>query len=191
MIIKKYFVLLVILSFSLSTFAQLETKAWYISVGTNAINSLGTQSPINSPDDWAFGGIPISIAGEFSFSDNFTIEQSASLNKFSIDKTIDGAQLNDAFDYLSFDARVNYYFGQYIFPKTDWLDIFANVGVGFFHIDNSNFSANVGGGVVFWLNKDNSFGLKAHTIAKAAFDHSNSQFNNNHFQYHLQAIIRL
>jgi hypothetical protein len=76
-------------------------------------------------------------------------------------------------------------------PKVDWIDFYSNVGVGFFHINNTNISANIGGGVLFWLNRKKTWGIRAQTIAKFALDSKDSGLETNHFQTHLQLIFAL
>ncbi|REE27468.1 outer membrane protein with beta-barrel domain [Winogradskyella pacifica] len=189
---KKILLLAFILIFSLSSFAQRRNSDWSMSIGVNAINSLGTQSPFDRPGDWSFQ-TPISAGVEFNWTDKFAIEQSITFNGFSDDESIDFDSTDEDYNYISLDTHVKYYFGELIFGRgrNDWFDIYANVGVGFFHIDESNISANLGGGVLFWLNEDRTFGLRAQTIAKFAFDHANSGYDNNHYQYHLQAVFKL
>ncbi|WP_179318059.1 outer membrane beta-barrel protein [Winogradskyella helgolandensis] len=190
---KKFILIALLVSFSISSFAQRNSRAnddWYLSIGVNAINSLGTRSPFNSPSDWAFD-LPISAAAEYNWSDTFAIEQSVTFNGFTEDTEIDGTELSKDYTYISFDTNVKYYFGQFIFPNLDWLEIHANAGVGFFHIDETNISANLGGGVLFWLNANRTFGLRLQTTGKFAFNHPESGFDNNHFQHHLQVVFKL
>ena len=73
----------------------------------------------------------------------------------------------------------------------DWIDIYGNAGLGFFSIDETNISANLGGGLLFWINGDKTFGIRAQVIGKFAFNHSDSGLDNNHYQYHLQAVFKL
>jgi len=190
---KKILLLAFIITFSISSFAQRNDSDWSLSIGFNAINSLGTQSPFNSPEDWSFQ-FPISAAVEFNWTEQFAIEQSITFNGFTQDSRIDYAEPEKDYNYLSLDTHVKYYFGELIFGRgrnVDWFDIYANAGVGFFHIDQTNISANIGGGVLFWLNRNRTFGLRAQTIAKFAFNHSDSGYDNNHYQYHLQAVFKL
>jgi hypothetical protein len=188
---KKLILLLTLAAFSVSSFSQTRNNdEWFLSFGVNAINSLGSRSPIYHPEDWSFQ-FPISAAAEYKWNNDFSVEQAITFNGFTESNEIDGADLKDDYNYLSFDTHLKYYFGKHIFPNTDWLDFYANAGVGFFHIDKTNISANLGGGVLFWLNQSKSFGLRAQTIGKFAFNHPDSGFDNNHFQYHLQAIFKL
>jgi hypothetical protein len=187
---RKFTFLVVFAVFTSSIYSQVYRDEWALIVGVNAINSLGTRSPINSPDEWSFR-YPISAAAEFNWGNNFTIEPSFTFNGFTEKNTIDGATLTKDYNYISFDTHVKYYFGRYILPETDWINFYANAGLGLFHIDKTNVSANLGGGVLFWLNEKQTFGLRAQTIGKFAFDHPDSGFDNNHFQYHLQAVIIL
>lgn len=187
---KKLILIVTLVAFSLSSFAQRNDNDWFLSIGLNSINSLGSQSPIYHPGDWATQ-FPISAAVEFNWTDNFAIEQSITFNGFTEDDEIDGADLKKDYNYLSLDTHVKYYFGEHIFPRTDWIDLYANAGLGFFHIDETNISANLGGGVLFWLNRNRSFGIRAQVIGKFAFNHKDSGIDNNHYQTHLQAIFKL
>ncbi len=193
---KKLILLVLLVTYSMSSTAQvnkdvkINKEEWLLSFGVNAINSLGSRSPIYHPGDWTFK-FPISAAIELSWTENLAIEQSITFNGFNEDNTIDNAILTEDYNYLSFDTHLKYYFGHHIFPDTDWIDFYANAGLGFYHIDQTNISANLGGGVLVWLNKSRSFGLRAQTIGKFAFNHSQSGFDNNHFQYHLQAVFKL
>lgn len=185
---KKLILVVLIAAFSLSSFAQRNTEEWYLSVGLNTINSLGKKNPFYHPGDWTFK-FPISAAVELIWTDYLAIEQAVTFNGFN--EKIDFEVTDEDFDYVSFDTHLKYYFGRHIFPRTDWIDFYANAGLGFFHIDETNISANFGGGVLFWLNDSRSFGLRAQSIAKFAFNHKKSGFDNNHFQYHLQAVFKL
>jgi hypothetical protein len=187
---KKLILLLIVVSVSFSSFSQRNDKEWFASVGLNAINSLGTRSPFNSPGDWG-KGLPISLAVELGWTSGFSIEQGFTLNKFSEGDEIDGAILTEDFTYTSFDTHVKYYFGKHIFPNADWLDFYGNVGVGVFSVDETNISANIGGGVLVWFNRRKTIGARIQTIGKFAFDHKESGFDNNHFQNHIQLIFAL
>ncbi len=187
---RKLILVCSILVYTITTTAQQNDKEWFASIGVNGINSIGSQSPFNSPGDWAFG-LPISAAVELGWTSGLSIEQSITVNKFSEDEIIDGATLTEDFTYLSFDTHAKYYFGKHIFPDTDWLDFYANAGVGIFTVDETNISGNLGGGVLVWLNRRKTLGVRAQTIAKFALDHKESGFDNNHFQAHLQLVFAL
>ena len=189
---KKLFLIALLITFSFSSFAQRNSNDWYLNIGVNAINSLGSQSPIYHPEDWSFK-FPVAAAVEFNWTERFAIEQSITFNGFnSYDDEIDNGVLKRDYNYISLDTHVKYYLGEHLFGRrTDWVNIYVNGGLGFFHIDETNISANIGGGVLFWLNKNRTFGLRAQTIAKFAFEHPKSGFDNNHYQYHLQAVFKL
>ncbi|WP_400076746.1 outer membrane beta-barrel protein [Winogradskyella sp. R77965] len=187
---KKLILIVTLLTLSLSSFAQRNYDEWYLSVGLNSINSLGSRSPIFHPGDWA-KRFPVSAAVEFNWSEKFGIEQSITFNGFTEDDEIDGADLKKDYNYISFDTHLKYYFGQYIFPNSDQIDLYANAGLGFFQIDETNISANLGGGIMYWVNRTRNFGIRAQVIGKFAFNHAESGLDNNHFQYHLQAVFRL
>ena len=190
---KKVFLIALFVSFSISSFAQRGEKDWYINFGVNAINSLGSQSPIYHPEDWSFQN-PISAAVEFNWTEKFAIEQSITFNGFTTENRIDSDynNLKEDYNYLSLDTHVKYYFGEHIFgDRLDWLELYVNGGIGFFHIDETNMSANLGGGVLVWLNDSRTFGIRAQTIGKFAFNHPDSGYDDNHYQYHLQVVFKL
>jgi hypothetical protein len=190
---RKFLVALTLISFTFSTLAQenQNSKQWFISIGLNAINSQGTKSPVSGMGDWAINNIPISATVELKWDSGLAIEQSITTNSFKEDDVIDGQTLTQDYSYLSFDTHVKYYFGRHLIPKVDWLDFYANSGVGFFSIDNTNLSFNLGGGILFWLNSRQTIGIRAQVISKFALDHSESGIDNNHFQTHIQAFFAL
>ena len=77
--------------------------------------------------------------------------------------------------------------------NTDWIDLYATAGLGFFSLKDANISINAGGGIMFWLDRRKSYGIRAQGLGKFALDHSNSGqvYPNNHFQYSISALIRL
>ena len=186
---KRFVLIVTLLAFSVSSFAQRNAEDWYLSVGFNVINHLGSRSPIYHPGDWV-SKFPISAAAEYSWTEKFAIEQSITINGYRKGDDIDGRILKEDYGYLSFDTHVKYYFLDDIFRRrrADWFELYANAGLGFFSIDETNISANLGGGVLFWLNDKRNFGIRAQIIGKFAFNHSESGLDNNHYQYHLQAF---
>lgn len=172
---------------------SIEKNEWLLSVGVNALNSQGTKSPVDDISDWAFR-FPIAVGVETQFSRLFSVEVAASLNGYDAGEAIDAAgPSDDALTYVALDTNLKYYFGEYLFPETEWIDFYGLAGLGYFDIDGGNMSANVGGGAVVWFNRIKSYGIKAQAVGKFAFDHSNdgSSYANNHFQYNLMMIFRL
>ncbi len=194
---KKIFLALVISCFTLVITAQsdrsIERDEWYISVGVNTINSLGTKNPLESPSDWAFK-TPISASIETRWTDLFALEVGLSLNGFESGSPLaNGGPTEKDITYFAIDTSFKYYFGEYIFPRQEWIDFYVNAGLGLFIIDNANLSLNLGGGVVFWLSQSHRFGIKAQALGKFAVNHRDAGkiYANNHFQYSLQGIFRL
>jgi hypothetical protein len=166
---------------------------WLLSVGVNTINSQGTKSPIKNLDEWAFR-TPLSISAETKWSRLFSIEIMASINGYAEGAALDAAgTTTNSLTYYALDTSINYDFGEYIFPNTEWLDFYARAGLGYFHLDNGNISGNFGGGFKLWLTTNKSIGLKGAVIGKFALNHSDKGDNyaNNHFQYVLQMVFRL
>ena len=189
---RKLFLPTLILAFALNTYGQASrnTSEWFASVGLNAINSQGTQSPVGKMGDWAIN-IPISLGVEVAWASGLSIEQAFTLNSFAEGEKIDGVVLQEDLSYYSFDTHAKYYFGRKLFPSVDWLDFYGNAGVGFFNIDETNVSVNLGGGVLVWFNRRQTIGIRAQVIGKFALDHKDSGLDNNHYQTHIQAIFAL
>ena len=101
---KKIYLLLAVLFIQSNVFSQMEEDGWYLSFGVNAINNLGTQSPINSPDDWYFNSVPATLSAEFNWAGNFSIEPSLSYNQIKSGKSLDGGQLDKDYDYIALEG---------------------------------------------------------------------------------------
>lgn len=194
---KKYFIALLISCFTLAVTAQgersIEKEEWVLSVGLNTINSLGTKNPFADPGDWAFK-FPLTASVETRLNKIFTIELGFSLNGFEEGKRLDAAGApSEDITYISIDTGLKYYFGEYIFPDTEWIDFYGSAGIGFFDLDDGNISFNIGGGVMFWFGRSQKYGIKLQGLGKFALDHSNRayEYPNNHFQYSLSGLIRL
>ena len=172
---------------------SIEEGEWLLSVGVNTINSQGSKSPVGDISDWAFR-YPIAAGIETYWTRLFSIEVAASLNGYGAgDPIYDAGPSDNTITYFALDAHVKYYFGEWIFPRTEWIDFYALGGLGYFDVEDGNISANFGGGAVIWFDRTKSMGLKAQGVGKFAFDHSNtgSTFANNHFQYNLMMVFRL
>jgi hypothetical protein len=194
---KKIFLALVVSCFTLAITAQIDRSIdmdeWYVSVGVNTINSLGSKNPLESPGDWAFK-TPISASIETRWTDLFAVEIGLSLNGFEAGERLDAAgPPQEDLTYFAIDTSFKYYFGEYILPRQEWVDFYVNACLGLFIIDDANLSINLGGGAIFWLNRNHTFGLKPQALAKFAVNHRDAGqiYPNNHFQYSLQAIFKL
>ena len=176
----------------ISTYGQKEQQKriyddFRLSFGINAINNLGTLSPLNSPDDWAFK-TPFSVGIEYKLSHLFAIEELFSFNRYSPKSTIDGVVLNRAANYYSADSNIKYYIGEY-FLNSEKIDLFLNGGVGLYKLDDYHGSANFGGGIFYWFS--NQFGVSVQSIAKFTTGNNNDDvFDSNHYQHSLQLVYR-
>lgn len=185
---KITFVLLFSFVFSTFSFSQ-STGTFHeefrIAVGVNAIQNLGTREPFTDFDEWSFG-IPLSAALEYKFSNNWAIEQAFNLNKFDTSSTqSDGPTSSKKYTYFGTNTNLKWYPN---LIKSDKFKLFANAGIGVFNIDDLNTSANLGGGVLYWFN--DSFGLRGTALGKWAIE-KDRVYDNNHFQYMLEAVIKL
>jgi hypothetical protein len=195
----KKLLLVTITLFTLAASAQrersIERDEWVLSAGFNAINSLGTKKPFASPGDWAFK-YPLTVGIESRISRLFTLDINLSINGFNAGEPLDaiGPPAEDL-SYFAIDTAFKYYFGEDIFPDTEWIDLYGSLGVGLFTIEDSNISFNGGGGIIFWLDdsRRKNFGIRLQGLGKFAFNHENKDYvyPNNHFQYSIAALIRL
>lgn len=191
---KKTILLVVLTTFSLFSFAQdnSNNEQWSISIGVNAINNLSA-NPLYKPGKWDFTN-PLSAAVEYSWMPNFALEQSIAVNSFSGNSRTNGVIHEKQYNYISFDTHAKYYFKEIIFGRgsyMSWFDVYANAGLGYFHIEEDNLSASVGGGLLFWLNSKQTIGLRAQALAKLGLSNSLSTYDNHHYQYNLQATFKL
>lgn len=187
---KKSILVLFISLFSYATFAQNANKELVLSLGVNAVNSLGKWSPFNSPDDWAFKN-PISLGIEYRWLDNWSVEQSFSINTFTTSSIIDSGNITRDLSFFSTNTKVKFYFDEYIFyRKAEWLEFNVNGGIGVFTIDGDlNASINLGGDVFFWINE--KFGISLKTLGKFALNSDDTVYLSNHFQHHLQVVYKI
>jgi len=174
---------------------------WFLTAGFNAVNSLGSLNPFYQPGNWAFR-TPFAFSAEKQFARDWTLELAINTNGWKEGDPIDRGSEPDNplnpgtapqdFSYFAFDINAKWYFGRQVFRRgNDKIDLYANGGLGVFSIDGTNLSFNLGGGILFWLNEENTFGLRLQVIGKFAFDNSNSGYDNNHYQWGLHAIYRL
>nr|WP_321231947.1 hypothetical protein [uncultured Psychroserpens sp.] len=171
---------------SKSQYRSIDT--WTISVGVNAVGSLGTRNPVERLDEFEFSQ-PLALAIEHKWSMFFAVEQDFTLNKFSITSTIDNGSLPEEFSYISTNSYLKYYFSNNIFPEAQWLDLYAGTGIGIFSIDELNTSANLLLGGSIWVSP--RIAIRLQCVAKFAFNHKDNLFDNNHFQYMLQGVFKL
>ena len=182
--------LFVALCFTALTFGQTPGDGWLVSAGVNTVNNLGTRNPIESPSEWVFKN-PFSFGAEKILDNRFGIDLNLSFNGYSKDDNRDGGSSDGTYDYFSFDPSVKYYFGDIIFKEYSRFHLYAMAGPGFYFIDENNVTVNVGGGLLVWLNDNQSFGIKLQSLGKFALDSKDDKYNDNHFQYHLQLVFEL
>ena len=194
-IMKKILTLLMTLAIFTSVSAQFNEGEWRLSAGLNAINDLDSQNPFNSPDEWIFNSIPLAVGVEYAIDSDFVIELMGTFNKFNNDDLgVEAGPLEKKFFYFSSDASLKYNWGQLLLPRRNRLELTANAGVGFYRVEDTNMTFNVGGGALWWLTDDKNVGLRAQTLAKfGKKEDINQDFigNNRHFQWHLQAVFVL
>ena len=187
LIMKKKLTLLLILAVFASASAQFNEQEWQLSFGLNAISDSDKGNPA---EGLIFNSVPIAVGLQYNLSDNFAIEQSVTFNKFNDDVKNSGP-LDKKFYYFSSDTSVKYNFGQLFLPRRNRLELTANAGLGFYQVEKFNTTINLGGGVLWWLTDDKTFGLRLQTLVKIGEKDANEFISNNHFQHHLQFIIAL
>ncbi|TXE18875.1 hypothetical protein ES692_05335 [Psychroserpens burtonensis] len=193
---KKIVLIIVLVSlFSFDSYSQRLSKSqfrdiasWTVSVGVNAVGSLGTQNPFKRVDQFEFSQ-PLALAAQYRWSRYFAIEQDITLNKFNTSSRIDDGVLPQEFTYFSTNTYFKYYFDEEIFRNAPWLDLYVGSGLGIFTVDELNGSANFVLGGIYWINSD--IGVSLQGVGKFAFNHKDERYGNNHFQYMLYAVFKL
>ena len=160
---------------------------WKISVGVNAVGSLGTRQPFARLDEFQFKN-PLALAVEHKWSKYFAIEQDLTLNGYEVENEIDGGSLKEDYFYISSNTYIKYYFSDVLFTA-DWLDLYAGAGFGIFSVNEINSSGNLALGGTVWVSE--KIGIRIQGIGKFAVNAKDRQFDNNHFQYVVQAVFKL
>ncbi|MFT7049617.1 MAG: hypothetical protein ACJAZK_000204 [Psychroserpens sp.] len=165
-----------------------DIASWTVSVGVNAVGSLGTQNPFKRVDQFEFSQ-PLALAVQHKWSRNFGIEQDITLNKFSTRSVIDNGSVPEEFAYFSTNTYVKYYFSEELLPDYPWINLYVGSGLGIFTVDELNGSVNFVLGGIYWINSD--IGVSFQGVSKFAFSHKNERYATNHFQYMLSAVFKL
>ncbi|WCO01155.1 hypothetical protein [Psychroserpens ponticola] len=160
---------------------------WKLSVGVNSVGSLGTRQPLERLGDFQFKN-PLALAIEHKWSKFFALEQDLTLNGYEAKSQIDNGVLTKDYTYISTNTYVKYYFSDALFA-INWLDLYTGVGFGLFSVDELNSSGNVVCGGTIWIS--DKIGVRLQGVGKFAINAKDRQFDNNHFQYMLQAVFKL
>lgn len=160
---------------------------WKLSVGVNAVGSLGTRQPFARLGDYQFK-YPLALAIEHKWSRFFSIEQDVTLNAYDVNNEIDGGILKEEYTYISTNTYLKYYFSDLLF-NSKWVDLYAGAGFGIFSVNELNSSGNLALGGTVWISE--KIGVRLQGIGKFAVNAKDRQFDNNHFQYVLQAVFKL
>ncbi|MDG5490157.1 hypothetical protein [Psychroserpens sp. SPM9] len=187
-----FLLLIVVISYDCSsqslTKSQLRGEdSWVLSVGVNAIGSLGTRNPVKDLGDFQFKR-PFALAIQHRWSRIFSIEQDFTMNRFTENTIIDGNPVPEDYNYYSTNTYLKYYISDDLFRTATWFDVFVGGGLGVFTIDEFNTSANAVIGGTFWVNQD--IGIRLQGVGKFAFNHKDNLFDNNHLQYMIQGVFR-
>ncbi|MEH6535191.1 MAG: hypothetical protein V7719_02275 [Psychroserpens sp.] len=162
---------------------------WILSVGFNALGNLGTKNPLKRVDEFSFRQ-PFAVAIEHRWTEFLSIEQDFSFNGYEATEFIDNGIAAEDILYFSTNTSFKWYYSSYLFDA-DWVDLYSSAGLGIFTIDEFNTSANVSFGALFWINPTRTIGVRIQGTGKFAFNADSKQFDNNHWQYFLQAVFRL
>ena len=160
---------------------------WKLSVGVNAIGSLGERQPFSRLGDFQFRN-PLALAIENRWSKTFSLEQDLTFNGYKKGEEIDGGILKEDYTYISTNTYIKYYFSD-VLLNVDWLDLYVGAGFGIFIIDEVNTSGNLALGGTVWVSDD--IGIRLQGVGKFAVHAKDRQFDNNHFQYMLQVVFKL
>lgn len=160
---------------------------WKVSVGVNAVGNLGSRNPLKDLGDYGFQ-FPLAVAIERQWTEHFALEQDLSLNGFKAGKYLNDGIPSENVTYFTTNTNLKWYFGDYLFDA-EWLDLYANAGLGIFYMTELNASANLSGGVQFWVS--DNIAIRLQSTAKFAANAKNHQYANNHYQHVLQVVFRL
>lgn len=160
---------------------------WKLSIGVNAVGSLGTRQPFARLDEFQFKH-PVALGIEHQWSKFFAIEQDFTINGYNTKNEIDGGILQEEYTYISSNTYIKYYFSDALFTA-DWLDLYAAAGFGIFSVNELNSSGNLALGGTLWVS--DTIGVRLQGVAKFAVNAKDRQFDNNHFQYMLQVVFKL
>jgi|GEM_PF-1116567 len=160
---------------------------WRLSVGVNAIGSLGERQPFARLGDFQFKN-PLALAIENRWSKYFSLEQGLTFNGYDKGEEIDGGILPEDYTYISTNTYIKYYFSDVLFDAK-WLDLYVGAGFGIFIIDEVNTSGNVALGGTLWVT--DKIGVRLQGVGKFAVNAKDRLYDNNHFQYMLQAVFKL
>ena len=161
---------------------------WKASVGLNAVGSLGTRSPFNRIDEFAFE-FPVMAAIEYQWSEHFAVELDISLNRFKAGKRLDGGKPKESFAYFSTNPTIKWYFTDYIFNNAEDWDLYISGGAGIFYMNEMNSSINLGAGVQYWFSPN--VAVRLQSTAKFATSVKGHRYDNNHFQHALLVVFRM
>lgn len=160
---------------------------WKVSVGLNVVGSLGTRNPVEKLNEFAFR-FPLIAAIEFQWTEHFAVEQDISINGFKKGKIFDGGRFSDKdLTYFSSDTSLKWYFSKYLYDYEE-LELYLSAGVGIFHMDELNTSANLTGGLQYWF--DDNIAIRLQATGKFATSPKSHKFSNNHFQHAIQVLFR-
>ncbi|MEO5790392.1 MAG: hypothetical protein ACOH2D_17645 [Gelidibacter sp.] len=187
---KKFFICLFIFAIGHTVNAQRFHRFqsdWKVSVGVNAVGSLGTRNPFKKLGDFAFQ-FPLAVAIEHQWSEQFALEQDITLNGFKTGTTLDTGTLSEKLTYFSTNTNLKWYFADYLFD-VEYFDLYLSGGLGIFYMDEINTSSNLSAGAQYWFNEN--IAVRLQSTAKFATNPKDHLYANNHFQYVLQVVFRL
>ena len=174
---------------------------WVFKVGVNFVDNSGEaiiKSPFNSFERLASGdisskmNIPLKIDTDYRFNESFGVGLSGSINQWIAGKgVIDGKLLTENQNYFAFDANLKIYIDE-LFNRAisaDWIDLYFNLGIGYFKINEGGTSFNFGSEINLWLSE--SVGLNFGAVAKMALNSEPEIYDTNHAQYSIGLAYRL
>ncbi|WP_299228459.1 hypothetical protein [uncultured Psychroserpens sp.] len=192
---KKIIIGFILLFVGISSYSQTrinERDTWLLSVGVNTVANFGTQNPFEDLSEnstrFAFRQ-PIAIAIERQWTKFLHIEQDISFNGFKESEFIDNGTPDKDLFYFSTNTTLKYYFGSHIFKELEWLDLYGGFGLGLFNIEEINTSINGSLGMMFWVSE--TVAIRLQGVGKFATTSDRRQYDNNHYQFMLQAVIRI
>jgi OOP family OmpA-OmpF porin len=202
---KRYFLLIIVITFISNLQAQDKENPWVIGFGVNAVdfyptniggmnssNGVATKwfdQFFNLNDHYDYIGAPTKLSIGRYINKHINIEIAGSINKIT---KIGEIELAESVAYMAIDVNLNYDINNLI-GDTKWFDPYAILGIGFNAKGNNDSnviqfknygSFNSGLGTKLWLT--NRFGIKIQSVYKHFFNDGSFP----HFQHSASLIYK-
>ncbi len=167
-----------------------QRNPWLFGLGINVVNDSGSllNGIFDIKNNYNYSS-PLRISIEKRFKEDYGFEVSANFNTFLKGKTINSEELEEDISFFSLDGMFKYYItNMYQNKDRSWYEGYVMMGGGSSFYDGASaMTANLGGGLNFYISESTSFNM--HATAKISVD--NSVKGSNYIHYGIGFIIKL